>query len=158
LRATATIARFTLRWQAMAMPQTSDCTTSLCKRAVPGLARTAPCASSRRRIFNTDKAPTYAAALVPRLARGLPLARTVADTLVLLSLAIVVMLSERLGAIASILLAFGSMATALVFSARWPPTAETLLRRGGNVIAFAALAWVVSHAVYASGRITYHRL
>jgi hypothetical protein len=29
---------------------------------------------------------------------------------------------------------------------------------GGNILAFSALTWVVAHAVYAPGRITFHRL
>jgi len=33
-----------------------------------------------------------------------------------------------------------------------------VLRRGGNILTFLALTWVVSHAVYAPGRITFHRL
>ena len=33
-----------------------------------------------------------------------------------------------------------------------------MLRRGGNILAFSALTWVVAHAVYAPGRITFHRL
>ena len=33
-----------------------------------------------------------------------------------------------------------------------------MLRRGGDILAFSALAWVVAHAVYAPGRITFHRL
>ena len=33
-----------------------------------------------------------------------------------------------------------------------------VLHRGGNALAFSALTWVVAHAVYAPGRITYRRL
>jgi voltage-gated potassium channel Kch len=33
-----------------------------------------------------------------------------------------------------------------------------VLRRGGNVLMFSALTWVVAHAVYAPGRITLRRL
>src|SRR5260370_15093388 len=32
------------------------------------------------------------------------------------------------------------------------------VRRGGDILAFSALTWVVAHAVYAPGRITFHRL
>ena len=40
----------------------------------------------------------------------------------------------------------------------WAPIAASLLRDGGNIVTFSALTWVVLHAVYASGRITSHRL
>jgi voltage-gated potassium channel Kch len=33
-----------------------------------------------------------------------------------------------------------------------------MFRRGGNILIFSALTWVVAHAVYAPGRITFHRL
>ena len=33
-----------------------------------------------------------------------------------------------------------------------------MLRRGGEILAFSALTWVVAHAVYAPGRITFRRL
>jgi hypothetical protein len=36
--------------------------------------------------------------------------------------------------------------------------AASVLRRGGTILTFSALTWVVSHAVYAPGRITFHRL
>ena len=41
---------------------------------------------------------------------------------------------------------------------RAPPVPIAVLRRGGKILAFSALAWVVAHAVYAPGRITFHRL
>lgn len=40
----------------------------------------------------------------------------------------------------------------------WPRHVATILGRSGNIITFSALTWVVSHAVYAPGRITSHRL
>lgn len=33
-----------------------------------------------------------------------------------------------------------------------------MLRRGGDILTFSALTWVVAHAVYAPGRITFRRL
>jgi hypothetical protein len=95
---------------------------------------------------------------LPLAARGLPVARVVADTLVLAALAIVVMLSHRRGAIVSILLGLGAIAASPAFGAGWPLAAQTLLRRGGDIIVFSALTWVVGHAVYAPGRITSRRL
>jgi hypothetical protein len=71
---------------------------------------------------------------------------------------IVVLHSQRPGAIVAILLGLGAIAPSLAFGAEWPRAAGTMLRRGGNIVAFSALTWVVGHAVYAPGRITYRRL
>src|SRR6516162_1026726 len=81
----------------------------------------------------------------PLAANGLAIASAVADTLVLAVLLIVVMLSHKWGAILAILLGLSA-------------TAASYLLRGGGILAFSALIWVVAHAVYAPGRITFHRL
>jgi Ion channel len=94
----------------------------------------------------------------PLAAKGLPIARVVANTLVLAVLVIVVILSPRPGAIILILLGLATTATSLVLSAEWSPVSTTVLRHGGEILAFSALTWVVAHAVYAPGRITFHRL
>ncbi len=94
----------------------------------------------------------------PLAAKGLPIARAVADTLVLAVLVIVVMLSHRWGAIILILLGLAAIATSILLSGEWSPVSTTVLRRGGDILAFSALTWVVAHAVYAPGRITSHRL
>ena len=91
----------------------------------------------------------------PLAAQGRPIARVVGESLVLAVVLIVVMLSHRPGAILAILL--GLSAT---FSSLWQssPLAESLLSRGGGILTFSALSWVVAHAVYAPGRITFRRL
>ena len=94
----------------------------------------------------------------PLAAKGLPIARAVADTLVLGVLIIVVMLSNRWGAIILILLGLAAIAASILVSGEWSPVSATVLRRGGDILAFSALSWVVAHAVYAPGRITVHRL
>jgi Ion channel len=94
----------------------------------------------------------------PLAARGLPMARVVADTLVLAVLVIVVMLSQKWGAIILILLGLAATATSYPLSAEWSPVSATMLRCAGGILAFSALTWVVAHAVYAPGRITFHRL
>jgi hypothetical protein len=94
----------------------------------------------------------------PLAAKGLPTTRAVADTLVLLTLAIVVMLSHRWDAIIVILIGLAAIAVSLAPGRNWSPVLIAVLRRGGEVLAFAALTWVVAHAVYAPGRITFHRL
>jgi hypothetical protein len=92
---------------------------------------------------------------VPLAAQGRPVARVVGESLVLAVVFIVVMLSHRPGAILAILV--GLSAT---FSSLWQasPVAESLLSRGGGILTFSALSWVVAHAVYAPGRITLRRL
>ncbi|HUC12233.1 MAG TPA: potassium channel family protein [Stellaceae bacterium] len=95
---------------------------------------------------------------VPLAARGLPLAKTVAEALVLAVLVIVVMLSHRPGAIVAILFGAAAIEASEWFGTGWPQAVAIALRGGGNIIAFSALTWVVGHAVYAGGRITSHRL
>ena len=94
----------------------------------------------------------------PLAAKGLPTTRAVADTLVLLLLVIVVMLSHRWDAIIMILIGLAALAVSFLPSRYWPPILIAMLRRGGGILAFSALTWVVAHAVYAPGRITFHRL
>ena len=94
----------------------------------------------------------------PLAAKGLPIARVVADTLVLAVLVIVVMLSQNWAAIVVILLGLAATAASFPLGAEWSPVSATMLRHGGGILAFSALTWVVAHAVYAPGRITFHRL
>ncbi len=94
----------------------------------------------------------------PLAAKGLPIARAVTDTLVLGVLVIVVMLSHRWDAIILILVGLAAIAASILLSGVWSRVSSTVLRRGGDVLAFSALTWVVAHAVYAPGRITFHRL
>jgi hypothetical protein len=94
----------------------------------------------------------------PLAAKGLPIARAVADTLVLAVLVIVVMLSPRPGAIILILLGLAATVTSFLMSGEWSPVSTSVLGRGGQILVFSALTWVVAHAVYAPGRITFRRL
>ncbi|HWZ66860.1 MAG TPA: ion channel, partial [Stellaceae bacterium] len=91
-------------------------------------------------------------------AQGVADARPVAETLVLAVLAIVVVLSHRRGAIVAILLGLTAVLASFSFGTGWSPVIASVLRRGGNVLMFSALTWVVAHAVYAPGRITLRRL
>ena len=94
----------------------------------------------------------------PLAAQGVADARPVAETLVLAVLAIVVVLSHRRGAIVAILLGLTAVLASFSFGTGWSPVIASVLRRGGNVLMFSALIWVVAHAVYAPGRITLRRL
>lgn len=94
----------------------------------------------------------------PLAARGLPVARALVLTLAFVALAIIVSLSHRRGAILAILLGIGAIVASELFPAEWPPIADIVLRRGGQIIAWSTLIWVVGHAVYAPGRINSHRL
>jgi len=92
----------------------------------------------------------------PLAAKGLPMARTVANTLVLA--VIVVMLSRKWRAIVVILLGLAATVVSFLPPGEWSPVLGTIARHGGEMLAFSALVWVVAHAVYAPGRITLQRL
>ena len=94
----------------------------------------------------------------PLAAKGLPMARAIADMLVLAVLVIVVMLSQKWGAVILILLGLVATVASFPLSGDWSPVSGTMLRRGGEILSFSALSWVIAHAVYAPGRITFHRL
>ena len=95
---------------------------------------------------------------VPLAAKGLPIAQAVGNTLILLVIAIVVMLSLRWNAIILILLGLAAIVASFVVNAEASPISVVTLRRGGDILTFSALTWVVAHAVYAPGRITIRRL
>jgi hypothetical protein len=95
---------------------------------------------------------------VPLAAKGLPIAQAVGDTLILAVIAIVVMLSRRWKAIILILLGLTATVASIVLNAEVSPISLAALRRGGDILTFSAVTWVVAHAVYAPGRITFHRL
>jgi hypothetical protein len=94
----------------------------------------------------------------PLEAKGLLAARPVTQTMILAVVVIVVMLSRRRGPIVMILLGLVATFSSLGFGREWSPVAASVLRHGGNILTFSALTWVVVHAVYAPGRITFHRL
>jgi hypothetical protein len=71
---------------------------------------------------------------------------------------VVVTVSHRRGAIIAIVPGLAAALMGRVFFPEWSSVAASLLRHGGSVLTFAALTWVVSHAVYAPGRIAFHRL
>jgi hypothetical protein len=95
---------------------------------------------------------------VPLAAQGRPVARAVGESLVLAVVLIVVMLSHRPGAILVILVALSATFASLWLPPDSAPVAVSLLSRGGGILTFSALSWVVAHAVYAPGRITFRRL
>jgi len=94
----------------------------------------------------------------PLAAKGLPIARPIIETMVVAVVLIVVMLSHRRGAIVAIVLGLAASLASLSLGWEWSPASASVLRRGGSILNFSALTWVVSHAVYAPGRITLHRL
>jgi hypothetical protein len=100
---------------------------------------------------------SYMFAAAPLAAKGVPFAWAVGETLVLAVLVIVVLLSHRRGAFLIILLGAAGTLAGLAPALDWP-TGSLALGRGGNILMFSALTWVVAHSVYAPGRITSHRL
>jgi voltage-gated potassium channel Kch len=95
---------------------------------------------------------------LPLEASGVPIAQPVAWTLVLVAVTLVVVLSRRTGASVFILLGLACAAASFASGRQWPPITASVLNHGGRILAFSALTWVVAHAVYAPGRITFHRL
>ena len=95
---------------------------------------------------------------VPLAAKGLPKAQAVGDALILAVIAIVVMLSLRWNAIILILLGLAAIVVSVVLNAEASPISVAALRHGGEILTFSAVTWVVAHAVYAPGRITFRRL
>jgi len=95
----------------------------------------------------------------PRASEGPPIVRALNETMVLAVVAVVVLLSRRRDAIATIVLGLVAILASAWPGLAWPPAAiASVLRRGGDILIFSALTWVVAHAVYAPGRITSHRL
>jgi hypothetical protein len=94
----------------------------------------------------------------PLEAKGLPMARPIAEGVVLAVVVIVVMLSHRRGAIGVILLGLTANLASRLLGQQWPSVAVSVLSQGGIILTFSALSWVVSRAVYAPGRITFRRL
>jgi len=94
----------------------------------------------------------------PLAAKGLLIAGPIIQTMVFVVVVIVVMVSHRRGAIVVILLGLAATLASVSLGSGWSPVAASVLRRGGTILTFSALTWVVSHAVYAPGRITFHRL
>ena len=66
----------------------------------------------------------------PLAAKGLPIARAVADTLVLAVLVIVVMLSRKWGAIVVILLGLAATVASFLPPGEWSPVLGTIARHG----------------------------
>lgn len=73
-------------------------------------------------------------------------------------LAIVVTLSHRRGSMVAIVLGLAATLAGISLGPETSSFTASLLRHGGNILTFSALTWVVAHAVYAPGRITFHRL
>jgi hypothetical protein len=94
----------------------------------------------------------------PLAAEGMPLAGPVIETMFLVMVAIVGLLSRRSGALAAILLGLAAILASVAVGPSGPPHAAITLHRGGDILALGALTWVVSEAVYAPGRITSRRL
>src|SRR6516225_7095282 len=70
----------------------------------------------------------------PLAAKGLLMARMVADTLVLAVLAIVVMLSRKWGAIVVILLGLAAYVASFLPTGEWSSVSSTIARHGGEML------------------------
>jgi len=95
---------------------------------------------------------------VPLAAKGVTIAKPVVETMVLATIAVVVMLSPKRGEVAAIFVGFAALVASLSLDGGSSPIPPRVLHWGGDIVTFLALIWVVGHAVYAPGRITFHRL
>jgi Ion channel len=95
---------------------------------------------------------------LPLAASGLPIAEPIVASMLLVVLTLVVMLSHRGIAILVILLGLAAIAASIALGGEWSSVSASVLNRSGIILVFSALTWVVAHAVYAPGRITFHRL
>ena len=95
---------------------------------------------------------------LPLDASGVPLAAPIGQSALLLVLTFVVLLSHRVVAIVLILLGLGATLASVAVGHEWSPIAAAVLNRGGVMLVFSALTWVIVHSVYAPGRITFHRI
>jgi hypothetical protein len=91
----------------------------------------------------------------PLAAKQVPLAKPIVLTMVLVAVVILVMLSQRRGAIVALLLGLAGTFASFSLGSEWSPVAASVLRHGGNILTFSALTWVVSHAVYAPGHLPF---
>jgi len=93
----------------------------------------------------------------PLAAKGLPLAERILDVSTWTMVALTVLLSHRWGAIVSIALAL-ILLSADLSQMVWLPVAPSVLGGAGSILGLGALTWVVLHAVFAPGRITFQRV
>jgi hypothetical protein len=93
----------------------------------------------------------------PLAALGLPWARPIGEALVLALVLIIVMLSNSRGAIIAIVIGFAAILAHLILVDR-PGNFANVFPRGGSILMFGSLTWVVARAVYAPGRVTLHRV
>jgi ion channel len=93
---------------------------------------------------------------LPLDAAGVPIAAPITWLLLLAPLTVVVTVSRRPVATAIMFAGYAAAVTGVAFDGQ-SPTAASLLN-GGFILLFSALTWVVGNAVYAPGRITFHRL
>ena len=100
---------------------------------------------------------------LPLATAGDPIAVPIVWLVLLVALTFVVVLSRRGVAIVIILLGLAAAASGVYPSAfalgeQWSSVTANVLNHGGFILTFSALIWVVAHALYAPGRITFHRL
>ena len=93
----------------------------------------------------------------PLAALGLPWARPAGEALVLVLVLIIVTLSNSRGAIVMIVIGFAAILVHLILIEH-PAAYANVFPRGGSILMFGALTWVVARAVYAPGRVTLHRV
>ncbi len=96
--------------------------------------------------------------LTPVAAMGLPIPRAVVNLLLIAVIAVVLIITNSRGAIALALLSVALSVTGEVLRIARPSPIDNVLGHGGTILGFSTLAWVVSRAVFANGRINIFRI
>ena len=79
------------------------------------------------------------------------------EPLVLALMLLIVTWSNSRGAVIAIVIGFAVILAHLVF-VRHPTSFTNVFPRGGSILMFGALTWVVARAVYAPGPVTLYRV
>jgi hypothetical protein len=94
----------------------------------------------------------------PLSALGSHWARYGGEALVLVFVLVVVLLSHNRASIVAIVIGLSATGSSYLVGPGWHAATQEVLGRGGIILTFLALSWVVSRAVFAPGRITSRRL
>jgi Ion channel len=96
--------------------------------------------------------------MAPLQAAGIAAAQEIGFAIAVVVIGAIVILSGSLAAIAVMVIAFGLALAAAVLRLQTPATLDVYLKAAAWILMGMAFIWVVSRAVFASGRVTYHRV
>jgi hypothetical protein len=96
--------------------------------------------------------------LTPLAATGVPTPRLLVDALLVAVIAVVLAITSSRAAIALALVSIAMTVVADFLRLARPSVLNEWVGHGGTVLGFSTLSWVVARAVFASGRVTMHRV